>query len=75
MPLASQTLVEMDVSTDIQRRTISPNSTLSSSDIGSVGFNSDEQPCIHPALESDNTMTETPSNSFYNGVSFCVLFV
>ncbi|KAM3179706.1 hypothetical protein ACTXT7_000147 [Hymenolepis weldensis] len=68
MPLASQTLVEMDVSTDIQRRTISPNSTLSSSDIGSVGFNSDEQPCIQPALESDNTMTETLSNSFYNGI-------
>nr|CDS31276.1 expressed protein [Hymenolepis microstoma] len=53
MPPASQALVDMDISTDNQRRTISPNSTLSSSDIGSVGFNSDEHAFIQPTLESD----------------------
>lgn len=68
MPPASQALVDMDVSTDNQRRTISPNSTLSSSDIGSVGFNSDEQACIQPALESGIITNEVSSNSFHKGI-------
>lgn len=69
MPSTSQVLVDMDVTTDNQRRTISPNSTLSSSDIGSVGSNSDEQACIQPALESDIIINEIPSISFHKGIN------
>ncbi|KAM7537912.1 hypothetical protein Aperf_G00000067393 [Anoplocephala perfoliata] len=65
MPPSSHTLVYLDISTDVQRRTISPNSTQSSSDIGSVGFNSDEQICIPSTAEPDiisPEFCEVPSN-------------
>ncbi|VDO04093.1 unnamed protein product [Rodentolepis nana] len=68
MPPATQALVDMDVSTGNQRRTISPISTLSSSDVASVGFNSDEQACNQPAPESEIVINEMPSNSFHKGI-------
>ncbi|KAL5110153.1 hypothetical protein TcWFU_003798 [Taenia crassiceps] len=59
-PLSStaQNMVDLDLSMEAPRRTTSPNSTISGSEVGSVSFATDEQLCNLSAVEPDNIASE-----------------
>ncbi|KAL5961670.1 hypothetical protein TSMEX_010596 [Taenia solium] len=55
-PMSStvQNTVDLDLSMEAPRRTASPNSTISGSEVGSVSFTTEEQLCNLSAVEADN---------------------
>ncbi|KAH9283707.1 hypothetical protein ECG_04092 [Echinococcus granulosus] len=59
-PISSttQNMVDLDLPTEPPRRTASPNSTVSGSEVGSVSFATDEQLCSLSVVEPDNTSPE-----------------
>ena len=74
MQLTSRNIVDLDLSSGASRRVVSPNSTNSGSETGSVGFATDEQ---HSSLPVENFSSAEsgiqPVAIYHSQVDFFVL--